>query len=157
MTRERKSVTSLLHQLTLKEDPHPDTEFYYRQQFRIYSEPYLIWDRETWETIFSTCTVYRVEIEGRYAGDLIIEDIGRGTKYIVDFSLLPDYQGKGIGRAVLERIKEMSRRLTAVTREEMLPFFLKCGFVLNRTLKNYYFRNVDGYFISFSGGSQDRR
>lgn len=143
--------------LTLREDLNPDAGFYYRQQFRIYSEPYLIWDRETWEIVLATCTVYRIEVDGEYAGDVIVEDMGRGTKYIVDFSLLPEYQGKGIGRAVLDRIKETGRKLTAVTRKEMLPFFLKCGFVLDQTQKNYYSRNVDGYFISFTKQSREGR
>jgi len=134
---------------TLREDTHPDPEFYYHQQFEIYHEPYLIWDRETWETILTTCDVYRLEIDGRYGGDVILEDRGKGIKYIVDFSILPDYQGKGIGRSALEHIKKMAERLRAVTREDTLHFFLKSGFVLRKTIKNYYHPGVDGYDIAF--------
>jgi len=61
----------------LQEDTHPDPDFYYRQQFRIYHEPYLIWDRETWETILTTCDVYCIEIDGRDGGDVILEDRGK--------------------------------------------------------------------------------
>ncbi|MBI5967819.1 MAG: hypothetical protein HY882_08190 [Deltaproteobacteria bacterium] len=32
-------------------DPNPDSDFYYHQQFKIYHEPYLIWDREAWEAV----------------------------------------------------------------------------------------------------------
>jgi len=134
--------------VTLREDTNPDPDFYYHLQFRIYYEPYLIWDRETWKTVLTTCDVYRVEIDGRYGGDVILEDRGKGTKYIVDFSVLPDYQGKGIGKSALEHIKKMTEGLTAVTRKEALRFFLKSGFVLRKTLKNYYHPGVDGYYIT---------
>ena len=134
---------------TLREDTHPDPDFYYQQQFEIYHEPYLIWDRETWKTVLTTCDVYRIEIDGRCGGDVILEDRGKGIKYIVDFSVLPDYQGKGIGRSALEQIKKMAEKLTAVTRKETLHFFLKSGFVLRRTMKNYYDPGVDGYSIAF--------
>ena len=137
-------------EITLTEDLDPNIDFYYHHQFKIYHEPYLIWDRDTWETILTTCTVYRIEANGKYAGDVILEDRRRGTKSIVDLSILPDYQGKGIGKVVLEQAKEMGRKLTAVTRRETLDFFLKFGFVLTKRIKNYYQSGVDGYSITFS-------
>jgi GNAT superfamily N-acetyltransferase len=134
---------------TLRVDTHPDPDFYYHQQFKIYHEPHLIWNKETWETILTTSDVYRIELDGKYGGDVIMEDRGKGVKYIVDFSVLPDYQGKGIGRLALEYIKKMTQKLRAVTRKETLSFFLKSGFVLKKTLKNYYYPGVDGYYIVF--------
>ena len=135
--------------VTLREDPNPDPDFYYHLQFRIYHEPFLIWDRETWKTVLTTCDVYRLEIDGRDGGDVILEARGKGIKYIVDYSVLPDYQRKGIGKSALEHIKKMTKGLTAVTRKETLPFFLKSGFVLRKTLNNYYHPGVDGYYIVF--------
>jgi len=135
--------------VTLREDTNPDPDFYYHLQFKIYHDPFLIWDRETWETVLATCDVYRIEIEGRYGGDVILEERGKGAKYIVDFSVLPDYQGMGVGRCALGHIKKMTEGLTAVTRKETLHFFLKSGFVLRKTLKNYYHPGVDGYYIVF--------
>jgi ribosomal protein S18 acetylase RimI-like enzyme len=137
--------------IALREDFDPDVDFYYRYQFRIYHEPYLIWDEETWKSVLATCTVYRIEVEGKVAGDVVLEDRGKGAKSIVDFSILPEYQGKGIGKAVLERVKKMGKALTAVTRKETLNFFLKSGFVLKRTIRNYYDSGVDGYLIVFQG------
>jgi GNAT superfamily N-acetyltransferase len=134
---------------TLREDIYPDPDFYYQQQFEIYHEPYLIWDKETWEAVLTTRDVYRIEMGGRFVGDVILEDRGKGIKYIVDFSVLPDYQGKGIGRSALEQINKMTEKLTAITRKETLHFFLKSGFVLRKTLKNYYYPGVDGYYIAF--------
>ena len=133
--------------ITLQEDVAPNVDFYYRQQFRIYHEPYLIWDWETWAMVLATCTVYRVEVDGNYAGDVILEGKVKSTRYIVDFSLLPDYQGKGIGKTALEEVRRMAKRLTAITRKEKLPFFLKCGFTLRKTVKDYYDSGVDGYQI----------
>src|SRR4030042_158846 len=137
-------------EITLREDLDPDIDFYYQYQFKIYHEAYLIWDRDTWETALTSCTVYRIEVDGKYAGDVLLEGKGRGTKSIVDLSILPEYQGKGIGKDVLEQVKKMGIKLTAVTRKETLNFFLKSGFVLNKRMKNYYDPGVDGYSILFS-------
>jgi GNAT superfamily N-acetyltransferase len=137
--------------IKLREDIDPNTDFYYHEQFKIYHQPYLIWDRDTWETIINTCDVYRIEVDDKYAGDVIVEARGRSTKSIVDFSILPEYQGKGIGKAALEQVKKISTRLSAVTRKETLNFFLKSDFVLKKTIKNYYQTGVDGYAIFFSG------
>jgi GNAT superfamily N-acetyltransferase len=136
-------------EITLRRDPAPDTEFYYHQQFEIYHEPYLIWEKETWEAILTACDVYRVEVSGNYAGDVILEERGKDARYIADFGLLPEYQGKGVGRAVLREIEKMGRRVTAVTRKETLQFFLKCGFSLKRKMKDYYTYGIDGYFVEY--------
>ena len=65
-----------LMKVTLREDIELDPDFYYHQQFKIYQEPYLIWDQETWEAILAACSVYRIEIDGRYGGDVLLEDSG---------------------------------------------------------------------------------
>ena len=135
--------------ITLQKDVAPDVDFFYRHQFKIYHEPYLIWDRETWEMVLGTCAIYRVEVDGKYAGDVILEGKPKGARYIVDFSLLPEYQGKGIGKTVLEEVKKLSKRLTAITRQEKLAFFLKSGFTLRKAVKDYYDSGVDGYHIVF--------
>ncbi|MGZ3569708.1 MAG: GNAT family N-acetyltransferase [Thermodesulfobacteriota bacterium] len=141
-------------EITLREDLDPDIDFYYHHQFKIYHDSYLIWDRDTWEAVLRTCTVYRIEGDGQYAGDVILEDRGKRTKSIIDFSILPEYQGRGVGRAALEKVKEMGGTLTAVTRKETFDFFLKCGFVLKKLIKNYYHRGVDGYYIVAMGNEQ---
>ncbi len=142
-------------EVTLREDLDPDTDFYFSHQFEIYHEPYLLWNKETWETILTACDVYRVEVNGKYAGDILLEERGRERTYIIDFSLLPEYQGKGIGKAVLEKLKKMSKKLMAVTRKETLDFFLKSGFVLKKTVKNYYDPDVDGYYLLLSQRTKD--
>ena len=135
--------------VSLREDFDPSPDFYFHTQFAIYHEPYLIWDRGTWEMVLATCAVYRVEVDGNYAGDVILEGRPKGTRYIVDFSILPEYQGKGIGKTVLEEVKKMAKKLTAITRKETLTFFLKSRFVVKRIFKEYYNPGVDGYYIVF--------
>jgi GNAT superfamily N-acetyltransferase len=137
--------------ITLKEDVHPDIDFYYYQQFKIYQEPYLVWDRETWEGVLSACKVYRIEVDEKVAGDVILEKSRKGSLSIVDFGLLPEYQGRGIGKEVLQKLKEMGKNLSAVTRKETLPFFLKSGFVLKKKMEDYYDLGADGYSIIFDG------
>jgi len=137
-------------EIMLRVDLDPDIDFYYQYQFKIYHEPYLIWDRHTWKTVLTTCTVYRIEVDGKYAGDVLLEGRRRASKSIVDLSILPEYQGKGIGKDVLEQVKKMGIKLTAVTRNETLNFFLKSGFVLKKRMRNYYDPGVDGYSITFS-------
>lgn len=136
--------------VTLREDPEPDAAFYYRQQFKIYHPAYLIWDMETWKAVLDTSVAYRIEVDGVYAGDVILENRGKQTKYIVDFSLLPQYQGKGIGKTAIKEVRRMSQQLIAITRKETLGFFLKAGFVAKRTIEDYYARGVDGYLIAWS-------
>ena len=143
---------------TLRRDPDPKTEFYYHQQFKIYHEPYLIWDRETWEAVLTTCAVYQIDVNGINAGDVILEEKGKGVFTIVDFGLLPEFQGKGVGRAVLNEIMRIGKKLTAVTREETLHFFLKCGFVVKRRIRDYYDRGIEGYDVVWADrdGNEDR-
>ncbi len=133
--------------IAIQEDLNPNVDFYYHHQFSIYHESYLIWDRATWETVIDACTVYRIEVDRAYAGDVIVEEGGKEPMDMVDFSILPEYQGKGIGKTVLAEMKKNYTRLAAVTRKETLGFFLKCGFVVKKTMKNYYHRDVDGFYI----------
>ncbi len=133
--------------IRLRPDLDPDPEFYYQHQFAVYHEPYLLWELETWDEVLRTSDVYRIEVDDVYAGDVVLEERGRRTRYIVDFSILPEYQGKGIGRAILRHLGK-SFALRAITRGETLSFFLKSGFALRRRIKDYYHPGVDGYSIS---------
>jgi ribosomal protein S18 acetylase RimI-like enzyme len=135
--------------ISLKQDVDPDLDFYYQNQFKIYFDSYLIWDREIWEAVLNTCAVYRIEVDGKYAGDIIFQ-WEKGATCIVDFGIFPEYQRKGIGKAVLGQVRKMGRKFTAVTRKETLDFFLKSGFVLKKKIKNYYAHSVDGYYITLT-------
>ena len=133
--------------ITLRRDSDPQTEFFYGQQFEIYHESYLIWDRETWEAVLTTCVVYQIDVNGANAGDVILEEKGKGVFTIVDFGLLPEYRGKGIGKAVLKEVMKIGKKLMALTRKETLHFFLKCSFVLKRRIRDYYDTGIEGYLV----------
>jgi ribosomal protein S18 acetylase RimI-like enzyme len=134
--------------IRLRQDLHPQADFYYKHQFFIYREPYLLWELEMWEEVLLTSDVYRIEVDDAYGGDIILERKGRRTRYIVDLSILPEHQGKGVGRRVVRHLRK-SFALKAITRGETLPFFVKAGFVVKKRIKDYYHPGVDGYYVFF--------
>jgi len=134
-------------EIALRKETHPDADFYYRCQFEIFDEPCLIWSRDRWAVTLSSADVYRIEVAGTHAGHVLLEDRGEGRTYIADLSLFPAFRGRGIGRGVLKELKERAVKLTAFTRKDTLPFFLKQGFVLRRTMKNYFSPGVDRYYV----------
>lgn len=46
-TVERGIKSKQRMKITLRKDHDPDIDFYYHTRFKIYHEPYLIWDRDT--------------------------------------------------------------------------------------------------------------
>ncbi len=134
-------------EIVLRKEIHPDPDFYYRRQFEIFGEPFLIWSHDRWAATLLGADVYRIEVDGAYAGHMILESRRRGRTYLADLSLLPGYRRKGIGREVLKELKERTGRLTAFTRKETLPFFLEQGFVLKKTMKDYFSPGVDRYYV----------
>ena len=134
-------------EISLRKEIHPDADFYYRCQFEIFDAPCLIWSRDRWASALLRSDVHRIEVDGAYAGHVILEGRARGKTYIADLSLLPEYRGRGIGRRVLKGLKEKPGKLTAFTRKETLPFFLKQGFVLRRTMKDYFSPGADRYYV----------
>ncbi len=140
--------------IRLREDLKPDVDRYYELQFRIYTESYLFWDRDFWEVLLNSSTVFRIEVNGEDAGDVLFERRGADAIYIVDFSLLPEYRGKGVGSAVLKQLKNRWRKVTAMTRREVLGFFLNSGFLLKKTINDYYAPGVHGYYVTSAGGKK---
>ena len=134
-------------EIALRKEIHPDANFYYRRQFEIFDKPDLIWSRNRWASTLLRSDVHRIEVDGAYAGHIILESRPKGRRYVADLSLLPGYRGRGIGREVLKELKERTGKLTAFTRKETLPFFLKQGFVVRRTMKDYFSPGVDRYYV----------
>ncbi len=137
-------------EIALREEIHPNADFYFRRQFKIFDEPCLIWSRARWRATLLKSEVRRIEVDGADAGHVILEGRRRGRTYIADLSLLPAYRGRGIGREVLKELKERTGKLTAFTRKETFPFFVKQGFVLRRVMKDYFSAGVDRYYVETS-------
>ncbi|MBR6880399.1 MAG: GNAT family N-acetyltransferase [Clostridiales bacterium] len=67
----------------------------------------------------------------RLAGLVCAMDDGIMTSYIHFLLVDPEYQGQGIGRQLIERIKEVYRdylRIVLVAYDDKLPFYESCGF-----------------------------
>jgi GNAT superfamily N-acetyltransferase len=87
---------------------------------------------ETLRTTFSNSTYRLFVYDGARlvgAGRALAD--GADCSYLCDVALLPDYQGRGLGRQIVERLVELSRGhrkilLYSVRGKE--PFYYKLGF-----------------------------
>ena len=64
-------------------------------------------------------------------GMICVMDDGVMTAYIHYLLVRPEYQGSGVGRALVERVKEIYRdylRIVLVAYDEELGFYESCGF-----------------------------
>jgi ribosomal protein S18 acetylase RimI-like enzyme len=70
------------------------------------------WQREDFNRRFNEYVVSIIELEGQAAGALLLE-WKPDSLYIHEIQLLPEYQGRGIGTAVVRKVIEQgaSRRL----------------------------------------------
>ena len=67
----------------------------------------------------------------RLVGMICAMDDGIMTAYVHYLLLRPEYQGQGIGTALVERMKEKYRdylRIVLVAYDAELPFYERCGF-----------------------------
>lgn len=74
------------------------------------------------------------------------------TAYIPLLEVLPEYQGKGIGRALVSKMKEDLKKYYMIDiccDEDVVSFYEKIGFKKGHsmTLRNY--KNQSGEYISF--------
>ena len=68
---------------------------------------------------------------GRLVGMACAMDDGVMTAYIHYMLVCPDYQGKGIGREILERVKEIYKdylRIVLISYKDEAGFYESCGF-----------------------------
>jgi ribosomal protein S18 acetylase RimI-like enzyme len=71
---------------------------------------------------------------------------GPRAAHLLAIAILPEYQRRGVGRALLEHMEEVARRYsavemnlwTAIDNESALSFFQKAGFEIER-FENYYY------------------
>lgn len=67
----------------------------------------------------------------RLAGMICAMDDGVMTAYVHYLLLRPEYQGKGVGKALVERVREKYAdylRIVLVAYDEEIPFYEACGF-----------------------------
>lgn len=92
--------------------------------------------------------MYVLEDEG-IKGECVVTDEGNGILEIKNIAVVPDHQGKGYGRALIEFVADNYRGrfsvLQAGTGDSPLtiPFYEKCGFRRHHIVKDFFTDNYD--------------
>ena len=90
--------------------------------------------------------------------ECVLTDEGKGVLEIKNIATVPECQGKGYGRALIDYIlrtfKEQYSTLQVGTGDSPLtiPFYEKCGFVRSHVIPNFFKDNYDHPI--FEGGVQ---
>ncbi len=100
--------------------------------------------QDEWKKELSKSIVYLIEKDGVAVGDISYEIKEDGHAYLSGFAIIPDFQGRGIGREaltkVLEELKSM-RRVDLVTHPHNTPaimLYLSFGFIIEAWKDNYF-------------------
>lgn len=76
-------------------------------------------------------TVYSAWDDGRLIGLISVMDDGIMTAYIHYLLVRPEYQGRNIGKTLVEMVKEHYKdylRIALIAYDKELAFYEKCGF-----------------------------
>ena len=93
-------------------------------------------------------TMYVLEDNG-IKSECIITDEGNGILEIKNLATVPEYQGKGYGRALIEFIAAKHKNHYSVLQVGTgdspltIPFYEKCGFVRSHSIPNFFTDNYD--------------
>lgn len=102
-------------------------------------------------------TMYVLE-DGGVKAECVVTDEGGGVLEIKNIAVVPAFQGKGYGRALInfliDRYKGAYKILQVGTGDSPLtvPFYEKCGFRRHHVVKNFFTDNYD--HAIFEGGVQ---
>ena len=81
--------------------------------------------------------------------ECIVTDEGNGILEIKNIATVPEYQGKGYGKALIDfvamKYKEQYSVLQVGTGDSpfTIPFYEKCGFIRSHSIKNFFTANYD--------------
>ena len=81
--------------------------------------------------------------------ECVVTDEGNGILEIKNIATVPEYQGKGYGKALIDfvamKYKEQYSVLQVGTGDSpsTIPFYEKCGFVRSHSIKNFFVDNYD--------------
>ena len=82
-------------------------------------------------------------------GECVITDEGGGVLEIKNIAILPKWQGKGYGRALIDFISAKYREKYSVLQVGTgdspltIPFYEKCGFTRSHSIKNFFTDNYN--------------
>ena len=93
---------------------------------------------------------YVIAIDEKPLGCVDLYDFSpKHHRAAVGIALLPNYQGKGYGKALIDFIIEKYKGKYSVLQvgtgesQATIPFYEKCGFIRSHTIKNFFIDNYD--------------
>lgn len=93
--------------------------------------------------------MYVLEEEGRAVAQCAVTDEGAGVLELKSLSVLPEFQHRGYGRALIRFVEETYRGRFCLLRVGTgdspltLPFYHRCGFVESHRVKDFFTHNYD--------------
>lgn len=88
-------------------------------------------------------TMYLLEDDG-VKSECVILDVGDGILEIKNIATIPEYQGKGYGKALIDFISEKYKNRYSILQVGTgdspltIPFYEKCGFVRTHKIPNFF-------------------
>ena len=115
--------------------------------------PYDIWSKETFESfcdeLWGNVIGWMAVYENREVGFILARQV-IDTAEILSFAVLPDFQGKGIGRQLLNQLMDTIEvplfLEVSVDNKSAIYLYESAGFKIMTTRKNYY--NMPGHMGS---------
>ena len=93
-------------------------------------------------------TMYILEDNGVKA-ECVVLDVGDGVLEIKNLATVPQFQGKGYGKALIEFIVKKYQGEYSILQvgtgdsPSTIPFYEKCGFVRSHIVENFFLDNYD--------------
>ena len=90
-----------------------------------------------------------VVLDPEAVAECVVCDLGKGVFEIKNIAVLPEKQGKGYGRLLIEFVMEHYKgrcdKMLVGTGDSPLtvPFYKKCGFAEHHRVKNFFTDNYD--------------
>jgi ribosomal protein S18 acetylase RimI-like enzyme len=93
--------------------------------------------------------MFLLKEEEEAIGECVVQDLGGGLLEIKNLAIIPECQGRGFGRMLIEFVegcyKPTHTLLQVGTGDSPLtiPFYEKCGFVRSHVMKDFFIENYD--------------
>ena len=93
-------------------------------------------------------TMY-VLVDGRPVSECVVTDEGNGVLEIKNIATVPEYQGKGYAKALVNYlVRQYAGSFSAIQAgtgdsPATVPFYEKCGFVRSHTVPNFFVEHYD--------------
>ncbi len=102
-----------------------------------------------------TSDMYIMTLEGKSVACCVVSINGPGEAELKNLAVLPEYQGKGLGRAFIEFVERTYAPLCSCLfvgtgdSPMTVPFYEKCGFHRHHVVENFFTQNYDHPIIEY--------